>query len=141
MAKSAAEVAKKWASRLAGASEAYREGIQAVQVSPMERAAARESAYAEGVARAVSSGKWRAGLGRVSFTQWKELASKKGAERLGTGAREAEGKMGRFLTEFLPVAEAMHQTVKDMPKGTEDAAIARFAAAMRLAKQFAANRR
>lgn len=139
--KSAAEIAKKWVTKLSGASESYREGIQAVAVNPMERAAARESAYAEGVARAVSSGKWKAGLGRVSFQAWKDVTSRKGAERLGSGAREAEGKMSRFLTEFLPVAEQMKQVVKDMPKGTEDAALARVTAAMRLAKQFASNRR
>lgn len=138
---SAQEIAAKWAARMASAGEAYRNGIANVSENPMEAAARRQDAYVEGVTRAASEGKWRAGLLRTSFANWKQITSTKGAERLASGARAATEKMQRFLGEFLPVAAQMSAVVKDMPKGTEDAALARVAAAMRLAKQFAQSRR
>lgn len=117
MAQTAAQVAAKWQTNTARAVQSYKDGINAVTVSPMEAAANQAQAYVAGVQRAVDSGKYQAGLRRVSLTQWKQMATDKGATRLADGSKAAQPKMESFMNEWLPYVTRVAQTVKAMPKG------------------------
>lgn len=95
------QVADRWAARMNQSTDKMREGINAVQVSPTELAAARQDAYVAGVVEAANSGKWRNGLLRVTLADWKAATLAKVA-RVGPGATQAVPKMEAFMADFLP---------------------------------------
>jgi hypothetical protein len=117
MAKSASQVAQKWAQRLSNSTEAIKQGIQAVTVSPTEKAAAQSQRYLEGITRAVTTGKWQASLRAVSLDQWRRAILEKGVNRIATGAQAAIPKMEKFMQEFLPYVAGVQQELESMPRG------------------------
>lgn len=130
------EIAEKWAQRTGAAGQAYKDGISRVTENPMQKAAANQAGYLQGIQDAVSSGKWQAGLGRVSLQQWKEAAGNVGASRLSSGATAAKPKMVAFLTQFLPVLQNNVATVKGMPNTNFSERIARMVRMAELNHQF-----
>lgn len=134
--KSAAEVAKKWASRLGGATEQIRSGVQAVTVNPAERALARQDAYVQGVTRAVQEGKYARGLRRSTLEGWRESMLTKGLSRIASGATAAVPKMEAFLSRWLPHQEALRSKLASMPRGDLGQNIARMVAAVEHNAQF-----
>lgn len=127
---SAAAVAKKWADRTANSGEAMRAGVAAVTTSPTAAAAAAKDKWAAGVARAASEGTFEKGLAKVSLQDWQKAMSDKGVANLGTGVRAAQGDMQNFLTDFLPYAQQVSDTVQAMPKNTLEDSKARALAAI-----------
>ena len=95
-------VAKKWAQNLGSAGTAITAGVNAVQTSPMSKAAANVNGYLSGVQNAVNSGKWVRGLNRRTLQDWQSAMLTKGVPRIGTGAQAAIPKMQAFMTQFLP---------------------------------------
>ena len=72
--------------------------------------------------------------------QWRTLAvapSYASFVGLADGVASAKPKMGAFLARFLPVAAAVKEQVKNMPKGSRQASIDRVAAVMDRFKEFA----
>src|SRR5262245_1546875 len=100
--KNAADVARKWASRLGAAGESIRQGVQGVTVNPAERAAARQDAYVAGVQRAVADGRYVRGLRRVTLQSWQDAMLSKGLPRVASGATAALPKVQNFLEKWLP---------------------------------------
>lgn len=109
------QAADNWASGMAQATQKMKAGIEAVSTSPMELAASRVDAYVAGVNRAASSGKYAAGLRRVSLQDWKRLMIDKGLGRIAGGAAAGKPKMLSFLQEFLPFVEQVRASLP--PRG------------------------
>lgn len=131
-----ATIAAKWAQNLQGAGQAYKDGIMRVTESPMQKAAQNKQGYINGVMEAANSGKWEAGLNRVSLQQWKDAASTAGAARLGSGAQLGKPKMQAFLQQFLPVLANNVAQVRSMPADSFEARKARAIAMMDLNHSF-----
>lgn len=127
---SAQALAQKWAKNLGGSGESIRRGVEAVTVSPTQKAAARSDAYLAGVQRAVADGKYQAGLRRVTLQDWQQSMLQKGINRIASGANAAVGKMESFLSEFLPHVEAGQRMLESMPRGDLSSNIGRAVAMM-----------
>lgn len=111
------QAAEKWSRNLGASTQTITEGVQAVTVSPTQRAAERVDAYVSGVQRAVADGKYAAGLRRVSLEQWRQSMVQKGVPRIASGANQAVSKMSEFLAELFPHIEACQRTLSQMPRG------------------------
>lgn len=132
----AATIAQKWSDRMNASSTAYSAGIMRVQTSPMAAAANNVAGYVAGVQAAANSGKWAAGLNRVTLQQWQSQATALGAMRLGPGATQAKPKFQAFMTSFLPFLATAQAQVKAMPNQTYDQRKARAVAMMDALHQF-----
>jgi len=141
VAKNPQQIAAKWARNLGNSTQDIAAGIDAVTVSPTQQAAARQNEMLQKLTASVQNGKWAAGLSRVSLAEWKDAAKNKGVQRIAQGAQTAQPKMARFMTDWLPVADQISQTVKAMPKLTLQDSINRAAAAITAASQFGESRR
>ena len=129
----ATETTKKWASRMAGATTAYSEGVDRVQVAPGEQAAMAAPRWRDGVNRAASDGSYERGCRSVSLQDWKKSAKEKGAARLSTGAQAAVPKVQSFNNFWQPQMEQMSSNVQSMPKGTLADSLARSQASIQFA--------
>jgi hypothetical protein len=127
---SAEAAAQKWAQRMGSASTNYIQGIQSVQVNPMEMAAKNVAAYQAGVNAAVASGKYVNRLRAVPQQHWVDQCIKLGAQRIGAGATQAQPKVLAFLQQFLPAVAQAQARVKAMPNDTYEARKARAMAMM-----------
>jgi hypothetical protein len=124
------QAAEKWSRNLGSASQTIQEGVQAVSVSPTQKAAERVNAYVQGVQRAVADGKFQAGLRRVSLEDWKRSMIQKGVPRIASGASAAIPKFADFMSEFLPHVEAGLRQLESMPRGDLPTNIQRAVAMM-----------
>jgi hypothetical protein len=123
------DVANKWSKNLGQAVDSIKAGVNAVQVSPMQLAAAQQDAYLSGIQNAVSSGKWQRGLGRVSLQSWQQSMLNKGLQRISSGAAAAVPKMAAFQSQWLPYMDQLQQKLTSMPRGSAEANRARMNAA------------
>ena len=133
------DVAKKWAANLAGATNAIKAGVQAVTESPTEAAAARADAYVMGVQEAVTSGRWQAGLRRVTLAQWQNAMITKGLPRIAGGAQAAIPKFTDFLRRWLSYMQQVQQGLLSMPRGNLQQNIARAVYVIEQAAAFSKN--
>lgn len=117
MAKNAADIASKWARNLGTSVNEIKAGVQAVTTSPTAQAAQRADAYLSGVQQAVSSGKWQAGLNRVTLQDWQNAMINKGLNRIAGGATQAQGKFQDFMSQLLPHIEAGQRALSATPRG------------------------
>lgn len=116
-------VTQKWLTNMGRASEAYKQGIQAVTESPTAKAAQAQDRWLMGVQRAMETGRFANSLNRISLPQWQAAAINKGAARLATGAAAAQDKMTAAMTQLLPYIQ---QGVQQLPpRGDLQANIAR----------------
>lgn len=136
MAKDPVSIAKKWAGNLSAATQAIQQGVQAVTTSPTQSAAAQSNAYLAGVQRAVSTGKWQAGLQRVTLQDWQQAMIQKGIPRIGSGATQAVPKFTAFMQQFLPYVQQGLQQLASQPRGTLDQNIQRAVFMMNWNAQF-----
>jgi hypothetical protein len=113
MAKNSQQVAKKWVSKMSGASEAYKQGIESVQRSPGEAAAAAVPRMIQKLMEMHESGELQRRMASVGLAEWKEAAKNKGASRLASGAAAAEGDFANFMSEFLPFVENVKQNLPE----------------------------
>lgn len=106
------QAAANWSRGMSSSTEKWKQGVQAVQDSPTEKAANRADAYAAGVQRAVADGSYQRGLRAVSLQQWKNQTLTLGATRIAGGAAAAVPKMEAFMTNWLPF---IGQVVASLP--------------------------
>ena len=125
-AKNAADVAKKWAQNLTAATQSIQQGVQGVTTAPTALAAAQAQAFVTGVTNAVASGKWQAGLNRVTLQDWQTAMIQKGIPRVGPGATAAQGKFAAFMNQLLPFQQSLSQQLQQMPRGDINANIQRM---------------
>lgn len=120
-----AEFQEKHARRLKGAVQDIRAGIEKVTESPMAKAAAKETKMVNNLQAAVTSGKWRAGLNRVSLQQWKDQAINKGLNRIAAGVDGSKDKVIAFAGDLLAYESGLQQTVNKLPDLTIEDSINR----------------
>lgn len=127
-------VAEKWARNLGASTEDIRRGVQAVTVSPGQKAAAAAELWVRNTA--ASRDKFARNTSRVSLNEWQTATIEKGLPRVASGAQAAQPKMQSFMAEFLPYAERVKAQIATMPKGGIENSIARSAQAIRAFSQF-----
>lgn len=115
-----AEFQEKHARRLKAATEDMRKGIDKVTESPTEKAAAQQDKMLTRLTAAVSAGKWRAGLLRVSLDEWKKKARDVGVNRVAAGIDAAKDKVVAFADELLPHIDRQKSKIAAMPSMTLD---------------------
>lgn len=136
MPKTPQQVADRWAQRLGQAGQAITQGVQGVTENPAAKAAAASDRYAQGVARAVATGKYQRGLQRVSLEDWRRAMIEKGVPRVATGATAGKPKMAEFMAEWLPYMEEGKRKLDSMPRGDIEQNIARMVAQVQHASNF-----
>ena len=122
---SAEEFAEKHARRLKGAIEDVRTGVEKVTESPTVKAASKQTKMLQNLQQSVSSGKWAAGLKRVSLEQWKQKTIDKGLGRIAAGVDEAHDKMVAFGAQLLSYESGLKDQVDKMPDLTIEDSINR----------------
>lgn len=128
---SAQQIAQNWQNGMGNATAKMKAGVNAVTVSPTQKAAAAADRYVQGIQRSVAEGKWQAGLNRVSLQQWKDDMLNKGIGRVASGAAAAVNKVTDFWTQFGPHLEAGVKALESMPRGDLETNIQRANAMMR----------
>lgn len=126
------EIAQRWSSRLAGATDVIQRGVQAVTVSPGQAAARQKDAYVQGVQ--ASSAKWASRVASVSTSDWQQAVISKGLPRVASGATAAQPKMAAFMSRVLPHIESARAGLP--PRGNLEANIQRSAAFARKMAEF-----
>jgi hypothetical protein len=116
--------AQKWATNLGGARQAYIDGVNSTPVAPGQLAAAATDRWLANTQAAAP--RYKANSQAVTKEQWASAAINKGADRLSSGAAQAQPKMASVFTKLFP---AIHSEVQALgPRGTIDQNIARSAA-------------
>lgn len=128
------QVADKWAKNLAMSTDSIKAGVNAVTVSPGEKAAKNQSGYISGVNE--NADKWARNVRRVSLEDWRNATLNIGLQRLQSGTQKGKPRMESFMSEWIPYEEGLKQRLASMPKGTLEASIARAAEAIRYNKNF-----
>jgi len=116
----AAEFQEKHARRLKASVEDVRKGIDRVTENPCEKAAAKQDKMLTNLTSAVTSGKWAAGLKRVSLEDWKKAARDIGVNRIAAGIDGAKAKVITFAEQLLPHIDREKSKIASMPDVTLD---------------------
>ncbi len=109
------EFAEKWSRRLSAAATDIQRGINRVDTSPTEAAASKKDKMLANVTAAVQSGKWEAGLRRVTLGDWKKAAIEKGIPRISQGVSGASAKVADFASQLLPYQDSLKSQIASMP--------------------------
>ena len=112
---SAQEFAEKWQRRLQAAAPDIQRGIQRVDTSPTDQAAAKQDKMLANTTAAIQSGKWAAGLRRVTLGDWKKAAVEKGIPRISQGVSNAAPKVADFASQLLPFQDSLKSQIANMP--------------------------
>jgi len=130
------EAAEKQASRLKGATEDIRRGIDRVTASPTAAAAAQKDKMKVKLNAAIDSGKWAKGLQAISLEEWKNKAKNKGVNRIAEGIDGAKAKQVDFYSKLLPAVDAARAKVVSMPSTTLEDNINRMTTYIREMNKF-----
>lgn len=130
------EYQEKHARRLTAASDDVRKGIARVTVNPCELAAAKQDKMLQNLTASVQSGKWAAGLKRVTLQQWQDRATNVGVARIASGIAAAKDKVIAFAEQLLPHIDAGQAKLKTMPDITLEDSIARMVSFTRHMSEF-----
>jgi len=130
------EYADKQARRLKASTEDMRRGVNRVTESPTAKAAAAQEKMIARLTESVNSGKWAAGLKRVSLEDWKSKMLEKGINRIAAGIDAAKPKVVAFATELLAYEDSLLTKVDAMSDLTLEDSIARATAWMRGMSKF-----
>lgn len=126
-----AEFADKWKRRISASSQDIRLGVERVTESPTEKAIAKKDKMMARLMEALQSGKWEAGLRRVSLQDWRDAMLTKGLGRIAQGAEAATGKVEQFAAELLPHIEQGKRAIASMPDVTLEDSINRVSVFLR----------
>lgn len=132
----AQEFAEKWARRLTASAPDIQRGINRVDQSPTEKAASKKDKMLNNLTQSVQSGKWEAGLRRVTLADWKKAITEKGLPRISAGVQNASPKMADFAGQLLAYQDSVKSEIERMPDLTIEDSIARMAAWTRRMSQF-----
>lgn len=127
----AQQIVDRWKSGVGNAAQSWVNGTQRVTENPVQRlleAEVREAAI-RGFTAALNSDAYVASVNAVTLEGWKQQC-KLGAQNYVTGATKGAAKFNRFVTKFGPVWTNIQQTVRGMPKGGIEAAMARVRVAV-----------
>jgi len=127
----ATQFQEKHARRLKAAVEDVRAGIDRVTENPCEKAALKQDKMLTNLTSAVQSGKWAAGLKRVTLEDWKKKARDIGVNRIAAGIDAAKPKTIAFAEVLLPHIDRQLEKIKSMPDTTLDDNINRMTSFIR----------
>jgi len=125
----AADATKKWVNGLSQATDRLTKGVQAVQVSPGQKAAAQSAKWLQRVT--ASQDKWRTRVGAVTLADWQQAMINVGIPRVAQGAQAKQHKMEAFMNQFLPYLSAGVARIDAMPSVTLEDNINRAVAMIR----------
>ena len=131
-----AEFQEKHARRLKASIDDMRKGIEGVTEAPTAKAAAKVAKMRTNINAAVDSGKWAAGLNRVSLPEWKDKMINKGLNRVAGGIDEAAAKTTAFAADLLPHIDSGVSAIKKMPDVTLEDNIGRMTSFIRHMSKF-----
>jgi hypothetical protein len=86
--------------------------------------------------QAVQSGKWEAGLRKVTLQDWKKQIIEKGIPRINQGVQGAQGQVADFAGQLLSYQDTIKQEIERMPDMTLEDNINRMTAWVRRMSQF-----
>jgi len=132
----AQQSAAKWASRLKGAQQEIRQGVESTSINPMERAADASDKWINRLQEAHASGKFARRLRGVPIEKWRRNTIDKGIPRIAAGVDAAADDMEDFFSELLSFEEGLKRTVDAMPDTTLEDSIARATAWIRGMSEF-----
>jgi hypothetical protein len=135
------QAADKWAQKAGAAGGDYKAGIQGVTVAPGQLAVQNQAAMVNNWNNAINSGQWANRTAAVSLGAWQQAASGKGAQNYATGVAAGKSKMAAAMAYYLPVAQAVKEAVRGIPRDGGAGSLARVQLAMDAFKQAKANRR
>jgi hypothetical protein len=135
------QAAAKWQQKAGAASADYKTGVMGVTSAPGAAAVAAQNVMSSNWNNAVNSGLWAQRTGGVTLQQWQQAASTKGAQNYATGVAAGSAKMQAAMSYYLPVAAAVKEAVKSIPRDGGAGSLARVQLAMEAFKQAKANRR
>lgn len=130
------EFAEKWARRLSAAAPDIQKGVQRVDQSPTEKAAGKKDKMLQNLTQAVQSGKWEAGLRRVSLNDWKAALINKGIPRITQGVQGAQSDVADFAGQLLSYQDQIKSEIERMPDLTLEDSINRMTTWVRKMSQF-----
>lgn len=130
------EFQEKHARRLKGAIDDMRKGIEGVTSSPTAKAASKADKMKANIVASIDSGKWAAGLNRVTLDEWKDKMINKGLNRVASGIDGAADKVTSFAAEFLPHIDKGLDTIKKLPDLTLEDSINRMTTFIRHMAKF-----
>jgi len=122
----AKEFQEKHNRRLKAATEDMRLGVERVTESPTAKAAKKADKMRTNILKSIDSGKWAAGLNRVTLEDWKSKMINKGVGRVAAGIDEAEGKVVAFAEKLLPHIDAGKSAIDKLPDVTLEDSINRM---------------
>ena len=122
----AKEFQEKHNRRLKAATEDMRLGVERVTESPTAKAAKKADKMRANILKSIDSGKWAAGLNRVTLEDWKSKMINKGVGRVAAGIDEAEDKVIAFAEKLLPHIDAGQTIIAKLPDVTLEDSINRM---------------
>lgn len=130
------EFQEKHARRLKASLEDMRAGVGRVTVSPTSKAATKAEKMKTNLVASIDSGKWAAGLNRVSLDDWKGAMINKGINRVAAGIDASAGKTEAFAADLLPFIDGVKAKVDKMPDITLEDSISRMTTFVRDMSKF-----
>lgn len=122
-----ATLAAGWATKLAGAGDRIKAGVQAVTTAPGQAAAAASGRWLASVTAAEP--RFKQNVAAVSLQDWQSSFIDKGLPRIASGAQAAQSKFAAVLTKILATERTI---VGSLPaRGDVEANIARSASFIR----------
>ena len=130
------EFQEKHARRLKAATDDMRRGVEGVTEAPTAKAAAKADKMRTNIVASIDSGKWAAGLNRVTLEDWKKKMIEKGLNRVAGGIDGAADKVKAFATDLLPHIDRGVDSIKKMPDTTLEDNISRMTTFIRHMSKF-----
>lgn len=110
------QLAAKWQAKYGASGEAYKNGVQSVQVNPAQSAIGAKDRWIQALNEAAAEGRYEAGLSNVTLSGWQQSCIEKGAPAIQAAARMGAIKVQRSEQEVGPKREAIVQSLP--PRGT-----------------------
>lgn len=136
MAKTPQQIAEKWSNNLQNAGQSIRDGINAVQEAPSQKAIAAKQKMITNWQNSMNDGTWEAGLQKVTLADWKNAMINKGLSRIASGAVQGQSKMAAYMSEAMPYIETVKAEIDKMPNLTLQHSIDRAAHMIRRMSEF-----
>lgn len=130
------QFAEKWAGRLKSAGDAIALGVDSVTVAPTLAAANKQDKMRAGILKAIDSGKWAAGLKRVTLSEWVTAMKERGIPRIASGVDGAVSDMAIFGAELMAYQDTLSAKISKMPDVTLEDNIARMTEQVRGMSKF-----
>lgn len=120
--KSAAQSAEKYASRASAASGDYVTGAQSTTKDQAQAGVAAAAIYAQATQKAITDGRYAAGLQKAGKSKWLKGITEKGGNRYGEGVSQAAPAYAQESARFdsaRGAAAALPRGIKGSPQNLQ----------------------